>query len=553
MIKHLYIKNFALIDELDIAFHAGFSVITGETGAGKSIILGALGLLLGRRADSRQVKTGEKRCVIEAHFSSDNLDEQLFNEAELDYDSSEAILRREVTAAGKSRAFINDTPVSLQTLRAIGSLLIDIHSQHQNLLLEQADFQLHVLDALAEDATLLDDYRQAYDAHHKAEQELKLLQQNLDSSRREEDFMRFQLQELTNAHLTEGEQEDLEQEANTLEHAEDIKTALYEADTLLSGDDHGATDDVRQAMQTLQHITDVYPQVADAAKRLDSVAIELADIAADVSSAVESVDFDPQRLDTVNARLDLLNTLQQKYHTDSTAALLALQASLKQKLDQIDHSDEALDELRQKASALLAEAKHKAEAITKERRKAANTLEKQMLERLIPLGLPHVRFEVSLSPAPLAPHGADAASFLFSANTSTPMMPVADVASGGEIARVMLSLKAILSGATGLPTIIFDEIDTGVSGKVAQQMANIMDDMAKQGQQVISITHLPQLAATGTHHYKVEKTETPEGTQSHMRQLDRDGRINELAQMLSGTDISEAALQNAKELLNAHS
>lgn len=553
MIKHLYIKNFALIDELDIAFHAGFSVITGETGAGKSIILGALGLLLGRRADSRQVKTGEKRCVIEAHFSSDNLDEQLFNEAELDYDSSETILRREVTAAGKSRAFINDTPVSLQTLRAIGSLLIDIHSQHQNLLLEQADFQLHVLDALAEDATLLDNYRQAYDAHHKAEQELKLLQQNLDSSRREEDFMRFQLQELTNAHLTEGEQEDLEQEANTLEHAEDIKTALYEADTLLSGDDHGATDGVRQAMQTLQHITDVYPQVADAAKRLDSVAIELADIAADVSSAVESVDFDPQRLDTVNARLDLLNTLQQKYHTDSTAALLALQASLKQKLDQIDHSDEALDELRQKASALLAEAKHKAEAITKERRKAANTLEKQMLERLIPLGLPHVRFEVSLSPAPLAPHGADAASFLFSANTSTPMMPVADVASGGEIARVMLSLKAILSGATGLPTIIFDEIDTGVSGKVAQQMANIMDDMAKQGQQVISITHLPQLAATGTHHYKVEKTETPEGTQSHMRQLDRDGRINELAQMLSGTDISEAALQNAKELLNAHS
>lgn len=549
MLSHLYIKNFALIDELDIDFHTGFSVITGETGAGKSIVLGALGLLLGRRAESKQVKTGEKRCTIEAHFSANTLPESLFTSNDIDYDPDDTILRREVTAQGKSRAFINDSPVSLQLLRTIGNQLIDIHSQHQNLLIERSDFQLQVLDIISKDAAQLSDYQSAYKEYHAAGQELSELQQSLNRSRTEEDFMRFQLQELTNAKLVDGELEQLEQEANTLEHAEDIKSALYEADTQLNAENRGATDSVRRATQSLQHIATVYPQVAEAANRLESVSIELQDIAADISASVESVDFDPQRLDSVNERLDLINTLLQKYRAESIAELLQLQTTITQKLNQIDNSDEAITELQQRMEQLLSIATDKAARLTQTRIEAAHTVERQMLDRLVPLGLPNVRFEVKVTPQPLSLTGADSVQFLFSANTSTPLQPVADVASGGEIARVMLSLKALLSGASGLSTIIFDEIDTGVSGKIAQKMAQIMADMADRGQQVISITHLPQIAAAGQHHYKVEKSETVNGTESHMRELSSEQRIDEIAQMLSGADISDAARQNACELL----
>lgn len=549
MLQQLYIKNFALIDELDTDFYAGFSAITGETGAGKSIVLGALGLLMGRRAESRQVKTGEKKCTIEAHFSAERLDRQLFEDNDIDYEPTDTILRREVTSAGKSRAFVNDTPVSLQVMRDIAAQLIDIHSQHQNLLIERADFQLNVVDIIAHDDDQLAQYQQAYNAWHVAQKELRELQQSLQRSQAEEEFMRFQLAELSKAQLADGEQEELEQEARTLEHAEDIKTALFEADTLLSGEHQAATEAVRRAKQSLGHITEVFPQVADAVQRLESVEIELCDIAADISQSVESVEFDPQRLDQVNDRLDLINTLEQKYRVESIAELLAIQGELKKKLDQIDNSDEAIEELRQRAEALLVEAKTRAAALTKARMKAAKAVESEMLERLVPLGLPKVRFEVALTPTDLGPTGADQAQFLFSANTSTAVQPVADVASGGEIARVMLSLKALLAGAAGLPTIIFDEIDTGVSGKIAQKMAQIMAGMAADGQQVISITHLPQIAATAAHHYKVEKTETPQGTQSHMRELQPDERIDEIAQMLSGDSISEAARENARELL----
>lgn len=549
MLNHLYIKNFALIDELDIDFHSGFSVITGETGAGKSIVLGALGLLLGRRAESRQVKTGEKRCTIEAHFSANTLSEHLFTDNDIDYDPADTILRREVTAQGKSRAFINDTPVSLQLLRTISNQLIDIHSQHQNLLIERSDFQLQVLDIISKNKEQLSDYQSAFKEYNVILQQLNDLQQSLNRSRAEEDFMRFQLQELVNAQLTEGEQEQLEQEANTLEHAEDIKSALYEADSQLSDEAHGATDNVRRATHALQHIAAVFPQVAEAANRLETVAIELQDIATDISSSVESIDFDPHRLDSVNERLDLLNTLQQKYRVENVAQLLQLQTTLTTKLSQIDNSDEAIANLQEKASQLLGDATVKAAQLTKVRTEAARQVEQKMLDRLIPLGLPNVRFEVKIATQPLCATGADSVQFLFSANRSTVPQPVADVASGGEIARVMLSLKALLSGASGLATIIFDEIDTGVSGKIAQKMAQIMADMACNGQQVISITHLPQIAAAGQHHYKVEKTETPNGTESHMRELAQEERTNEIAQMLSGADITDAARQNAYELL----
>lgn len=553
MLKQLYIKNFTLIDELDIQLHPGFSVITGETGAGKSIILGAIGLLLGNRADTKAIKAGCDRCTIEAHFDLSRYDMQsFFAEHDIDYDAEDTIIRRELTAAGKSRAFINDTPVALSLMRELGESLVDIHSQHQNLLLQKEDFQLNVVDIIAQDSKLLGDYRATYNQYRQAQQRLAKMEEEIVRSRENEEFLRFQFKELDHAQLVEGEQEALEQEAETLTHAEDIKTALYEADNTLTNEDGSILERLKSTCQQLASIKEVYPAIAEAAERLDSSYIELKDIAQEISSNVDRVDFEPARLDEINSRLDTIYSLQQKFHVQDISGLIEIRGNIKQQLDHIGNSDEELAALQQEAEHWLSKAGQAARKLTELRTRTAKKIETEMQKRLVPLGIPNVRFEISFTAKPLSSDGADKVNFLFSANKSTPLQPVSQVASGGEIARVMLSLKAMISGAVKLPTIIFDEIDTGVSGKIAEKMAQIMAEMGELDRQVISITHLPQIAAMGRHHYKVLKEETPQGTRSHMTELTEEQRVSEIAQMLSGSDITEAALANAQELLRSY-
>ena len=550
MLKHLYIKNFTLIDTLDIELHPGFSVMTGETGAGKSIILGAIALLLGQRADSKSIKQGADKCTIEAHFDLSRYEmEPFFDENDIEYDAEDCIIRRELTATGKSRAFINDTPVQLSMLKELGDRLVDVHSQHQNLLLNKQDFQLNVVDIIANDAKELAQYRQTYADYQTASKALEALREDIERNRQNADFLQFQYQELSAANLRDGELEELEQRSETMTHAEDIKSALYTADNALQGEGTGIVESLRTAISALKGISRVFPQTCELTERMDSTYIELKDIAQDISGQLEEVDFDPAELEAVNNRLDRLYELQKKYHVDSIDELIVQRDELQQKLSNIENSDEALTEMQQKVNLLKARCEKEAQTLTKLRTKAAKQIEQEMQQRLIPLGMPNVRFQISMSQETLGKNGHDKASFLFSANASTPLQPVSQVASGGEIARVMLSLKAMISGAVKLPTIIFDEIDTGVSGKIAEKMAEIMQEMGQHERQVISITHLPQIAALGTTHYRVSKEETPQGTTSHMMELTPDERITEIAQMLSGSDVSDAAIQNAKQLL----
>ena len=550
MLKQLYIKNFTLIDTLDMKFRSGFSVITGETGAGKSIILGAIGLLLGQRADSKSVKMGADKCVIEAHFDLSRYDmKSFFDENEIEFDAEDTIIRRELTLAGKSRAFINDTPVALSMLKELGEQLVDVHSQHQNLLLNKQDFQLSVVDIIAADAKELADYQQAYAHYQDLKKEEQRLHEEIEQGRQSADFMQFQYDELTNARLSDGEQEELEQRSETMTHAEDIKSALYEASDVLSGNTTGIVAALKKVVSSLHGIERVYPDAKELAERLDTCYIELKDLDSDVSSRLEAIDFDPAELENINTRLDRIYELQKKYKVESVAGLLAIQETLGRQLSNIENSDEALAEIERQVAEAQKTVQAKADALTKKRQKAASIIEKQMHERLVPLGMPHVRFEIAVEQEKPGRNGQDQVSFLFSANTSTPLQPVSQVASGGEVARVMLSLKAMISGAVKLPTIIFDEIDTGVSGKIAEQMARMMAEMGHSDRQVISITHLPQIAAQGATHYKVYKAETAQGTVTHMQMLSDEERVREIAQMLSGSDVSEAAIQNAKELL----
>ena len=550
MLKQLYIRNFTLIDELDIELRPGFSVITGETGAGKSIILGAIALLLGQRADSKTIKQGADRCVIEAHFDLTRYQLQsFFDDNDIDYDASDCIIRRELTAAGKSRAFINDVPVALSMLKELGDMLVDVHSQHQNLLLGKQDFQLEVVDTIAKDQESLADYHTLYADYHEKQQQLRALQEEMERNRQNLDFMQFQYEELSNAQLVEGEQEELEQQCDTMTHSEDIKTALYETQNNLTADEQGVLSLLRKSYSALQSITKVYPTAEDWTERLESTQIELKDIAQDIEARLDAIDFDPAELERINQRLDKLYDLQKKYHVETVGELIQIHDDLKHQLSQIENSDETVAALQNNIKTLKEKSQKKADQLTKLRQKAAKDIEREMRERLVTLGMPNVRFEVMIQQEDLHKNGQDNVAFLFSANTSSPLQPISQVASGGEIARVMLSLKAMISGAVKLPTIIFDEIDTGVSGKIAERMAEIMQEMGANDRQVISITHLPQIAALGTTHYRVSKLETASGTTSQMQMLSQEERIHEIAQMLSGSDISAAAIQNAKELL----
>lgn len=550
MLKQLHITNFALIDHLDIDFEAGFSVVTGETGAGKSIILGAIGLLLGQRADSKSIKTGAQKCMIEAHFDLSNYGmEQWFEDNDLDLEDDECVIRRELTASGKSRGFINDTPASLHTMKELGEMLMDVHSQHQNLLLQKEDFQLNTVDIIAQNTLERNDYIKSFNVYQEALKKLSLMKEEIEASRQNEDFMRFQLDELTKAELSEGEQEELEQEAESANHTEDIKSALYEADSLLNGDGNSIVDGLRNVVNRIESICEVFPRVSELSERLNTNYIELKDISSEISSVLEDVDFDPKRLEFINDRLDTLYSLQRKFNVDSVEELISERNRLQKAIDAVDNSDGELADMEALVAASKQEAMQKATALSETRKQAAKNVEEEIHSRLTSLGMPNVQFKVDIQPTPLSREGIDGVSFLFSANKGMALRPIAQVASGGEIARVMLSLKAMLSGAVKLPTIIFDEIDTGVSGKMAEKMAEIMQEMGNTDRQVISITHLPQIAAKGNAHYKVEKYDTAQGTNSVMRRLSDDERVIEIAQMMSGENVSEAAISNAKELL----
>lgn len=550
MLRSLYIQNYALIEKLDIGFDSGFSVITGETGAGKSIILGAIGLLLGQRADVKSIRKGASKCIIEARFDVSAYGMQPFFEAnELEYED-ECILRRELYASGKSRAFINDTPASLAQMKELGELLIDVHSQHQNLLLNKEGFQLNVLDLLAHDEAELAAYQKLNNDWRQARQDLEVLVARAEQSRADEDYIRFQLEQLEEANLTDGEQEELEQEAEMLTHAEDIKAGLYRAGQALNADEGGVLEALKDCQNTMMGLRSVFAPAGELADRLDSVYIELKDISQEVADKEEEVEFNPARLDEVNARLNLIYFLQQKHRVDTVKALLSLQENYALQLSAITSSDEDIARLEAQVKELFSQVTAQAQVLTEARTRAAREVERQMAARLVPLGMPNVRFQVEMGVRKEpGVHGADTVNFLFSANKNGVLQNISSVASGGEIARVMLSVKAMIAGAVKLPTIVFDEIDTGVSGEIADRMADIMQEMGDNDRQVISITHLPQIAARGRAHYKVYKEDNEVETNSHIRRLTDDERVEELAHMLSGATLTEAALNNARALL----
>ena len=550
MLRNLHIRNYALIESLDLDFSTGFSVITGETGAGKSILLGAIGLLTGQRAETAAIRTGAAKCIVEGTFDIDGYGlEELFETHEIEYDT-ECLVRREIAATGKSRAFINDTPVPLTTLKQLGERLIDIHSQHQNLLLNSEDFQLGVLDTLSTDKTARERYAEAYRHYREVSAELERLRAQLTGDQGDEDYIRFQLQQFDEWRLQEGEQEELEQELEVLTHAEEIKESLYRISVALSGDEGGQTSALRSTTSALRSLINLYPAAEEWHERMESLYIELKDIASEVADAEDSLTFDPERQAWVEARLDTIYTAQQKHRVGSVAELLEIEQRFRDTLDRIDESAEritAMEQAKETAYAALIEAGAK---LTAQRTEVGEAFEKDIVARLIELGMPNTRFAVSITPRrqPDAT-GVDSVAFLFSANKNAALQDIAGVASGGEISRIMLSLKSIIATAKALPTLIFDEIDTGVSGTIAARMADIMADIAGHGRQVISITHLPQIAAKGAAHYKVYKEDTADATVSHIRPLTTEERINELAQMMSAGTLTEAAINNAREML----
>ncbi|MBR6600518.1 MAG: DNA repair protein RecN [Bacteroidaceae bacterium] len=550
MLRNLHIQNYALIESLDLDFTEGFSVITGETGAGKSILLGAIGLLTGQRAETAAIRRGATKCVVEGTFDVSGYALQaLFEENDIEYEA-ECIVRREIAATGKSRAFINDTPVPLTILKQLGERLIDIHSQHQNLLLNTEGFQLRVLDTLSEDKSIRQQYAEAYRHYRDTAARLNELREQLTGDQGDEEYIRFQLEQFDGWRFQEGEQEELEQELELLTHAEDIKDSLYRIDTALSGDEGGQTSALRSIVAQLRSLSSIYPGAEEWHERMESLYIELKDIAGEVSDASESISFDPERQAWVEQRLDTIYTAQQKHRVGSVTELLDIAQRFRDTLQRIDEAGERIAAMEKETAAALEVLQHAAETLTAQRRSVATTFEKEIAARLIELGMPNTRFSVDITPRRQPDTtGADSVAFLFSANKNSALQNIADVASGGEISRIMLSLKSIIAAATAMPTLIFDEIDTGVSGTIAARMADIMESIAGHGRQVISITHLPQIAAKGTAHYKVYKEDTDDATVSHIRMLTTDERISELAQMMSSGTLTEAAINNARDML----
>lgn len=550
MLKSLYIQNFVLIDSLDIKFDKGFSVITGETGAGKSIILGALGLVLGARADGKSIQKGCDKCVIEATFDIAKYQlEPFFMENDLEYDADTCIVRRELYSTGKSRAFVNDSPVSLAILKELGTKLIDIHSQHQNLLLGNTHFQLKVVDVMAENEILLILYRKEYSRYLGLKRELKELQQKAAQTKQEEDYIRFQLEQLDEAQLQEGEQEALEQEQETLAHAEEIKGALYKIAQLLDGEEMGGVQLLKEALNTAESLEAYYPKSKEIAERIRSAYIDMNDLASDADSQKEDVEFNPERLDWVNERLNLLYTLEQKHHLSHVEELIALRDRYRQQIEEIGSFDEQIEELNRLIAASYQELLQQAAVLSAQRQTAAERISKELVQTVTPLGMSNVRFEVEVArkEEPEA-DGMDAIRFLFSANKNGELQPVEQTASGGEISRLMLCIKAMIAGFTALPSIIFDEVDTGVSGDIADKMGVIMQRLGDK-MQVFAITHLPQIASKGAAHYYVYKQDLDDRTVTRIKQLTDEERVNEVARMLSGATLTDASVANARDLL----
>ena len=554
MLKEVHIRNYVLIDRLDIDFRDGFSVMTGETGAGKSIILGAMNLLLGGRADSKTLIQGADKCTIEGTFSIQGYGlEQFFQDNELDFDPNDTIMRRELSASGKSRAFINDTPVTLTQLRDLGCRLIDIHSQHQNLALSTQSFQLDVVDTIAANGTVKAAYEQSFDNWSRLKAQLARLKAEFESDNTDREYLEFQLEGLDNAKLVDGEQEELEQESDILDHAEEIKQNLFCASQIMSGDEDGCQQKLRSALQSLRAASKNYPQAQELAERLESCMIELKDIAETVYDAQESVNFDPARLEQVNERLDLIYTLLKKHKKENIAQLLELAESIRTRLDRTGSYQFDIEQLTKQTENARHEMEKQASELSKTRNKASDIIIKDIKELLVPLGIPNVQFSIDIQPsADYDRSGHDDLKFMFSANKSVPMQELQAVASGGEIARVMLCIKSLMAGARALPTIIFDEIDTGVSGAVAEKMALLMKQMSVGNRQVLAITHLPQIAALGQTHYKVFKTDEKDATHTRIAVLEGDDRIREIAGMMSGSTLTQAALDNAKALIKGN-
>ena len=549
MLKSLFIQNFVLIDSLDIQFEKGFSVITGETGAGKSIILGALSLVLGQRADGKSIKKDADKCVIEAVFDIRQYSlEPFFLSNDLEYDAESCILRRELYASGKSRAFVNDSPVSLAIMKELGTKLIDIHSQHQNLLLGDNRFQLRVVDVMAENEILLILYRKEYSRYQALKKELKELKEKAAQTKQEEDYIRFQLDQLEEAHLSAGEQEELEQEQETLSHAEEIKGTLYKVSQLLDGEEMGGVQLIKEAYSAADSLERYFPRAKEIGERLRTAYIDLNDLVSEIEMLKDDVEFNPERLDFVNERLNTIYSLQQKHHLNTVDELLQLQAQCEQQLN-INSFDEQIADLQRQLDASYRELLQQAAVLSGQRKIASEALAKQLVQMVMPLGMPNVRFHVDITPREEPDSdGMDEVCFLFSANKSGELQPVAQTASGGEISRLMLCIKAMIAGFTALPTIIFDEVDTGVSGDIADKMGNIMHDLGTK-MQVFAITHLPQIAAKGQAHYFVYKTDVDDRTVTRIKRLDDDERVREVARMLSGASLTEASLANAKDLL----
>lgn len=549
MLKSLYIKNYALIDSLEIDFEAGFSVITGETGAGKSIILGALSLILGQRADAKSIKQDESKCVIEGVFDVSAYNLKAFcEERGIEYDPQSYILRRELYSTGKSRAFINDSPVTLNDLKELGGQLIDIHSQHQNLLLADDRFQLQIVDVLANNGDLVKEYQQAFRQYKKSLKALEDLKQSASKSREEEDYLRFQYEALREAALSEGEQEELESEQQTLSHAEDIKTGLYKIHVLLSDDERSVVPALKDSLNTMQSLEKVYTQATEMLPRLQSAYIDLKDMSAEIERLVEDVEFNPERLSYIEGRLDLIYTLQKKHKVSTVEELLLLYKEFEGQIQNIDSFDEQIEALEKEVCGYKQAMDTLAKKLSKQRKVAAKSIEETLIRKISVLGMPNVQFQCHFTPKEEDMSGADNLAFLFSSNKNVALQPVAEIASGGEISRLMLCLKSMIAGATALPSIIFDEIDTGVSGEIADKMGKIMLEFG-QSMQVIAITHLPQIAAKGKTHYQVYKSDDEKATRTNLRRLTNEERLLEIAGMLSGAKITDAAVQNAKVML----
>ena len=552
MLRHISIRNFALIEHVEIDFDSGFSVITGETGHGKSVFLGAISMLLGQRSDAKAIREGADRCVIEGVFDISDLSlNTFFEENELDYDD-ECIVRREVAASGRSRAFVNDTPVSVAQLKELGARLIDIHSQHQNLLLGDRNYQLRVLDTLSGDGELLVSYRKLYDEYLSLVREQERLREELEKSRRDEDWLRFQLDELRAAALKNGEFEELEQEVNELSHAEEIRAALYGAGNAIDGGDSGSLlQAIRESANALSRISSHYDAASTLSERLESCYIELKDCCSEIEQRAERVQYSPERLEFVERRLALIYNLQKKHRVDSVEELMALTDDFASRLDKITCGDDELLDIEKRIAAISDELMKSAAAITALRKESANALQGEITGILVNLGMPKIRFEVDFAATgSFTSMGRDVVTFLFSANSSSAPQPLCDVASGGEMARVMLALKSLVASGANQPALIFDEVDTGVSGVLAERMGLMMRQMGSARRQVLSITHLPQVAALGQHHYKVYKEETVKGTITEIIKLEQQDRVREIAQMMSGEHLTDAAIDAATQLLS---